>query len=253
MVSKTGAAVPDTPPTTEEGWSSLLGDFGVGLGKVQMQEFYASMLYVRRNWDDMPWGSTKMGTPRSCVSDADARVDNRVTVWRVAVPSGTPGACQDPDDGLFYVANDNLWFLNARKLFEQFLCTASARCELKRMDTLSSPMMQKQCRAETYTTLKEAISAGTNLNDVGKKVICPASVKGSRRAMQKLFLDCMAIVRKYGSPHLFITVTCNQGHREIRVSTASEPDRADIVGRYFAKQVVFWHALLRLARAALGV
>ena len=25
-------------------------------------------------------------------------------------------------------------------------------------------------------------------------------------AMYKLFLDCMAIVRKFGSPHLFITV-----------------------------------------------
>jgi len=30
-------------------------------------------------------------------------------------------------------------------------------------------------------------------------------VKGSRRAMYKLFLDCMAIVRKFGSPHIFIT------------------------------------------------
>ena len=66
--------------------------------------------------------------------------------------------------------------------------------------------MQKQLRAETYQTLIDAIDDGASPGGIGRKVICPPSVKGSRRAMYKLFLDCMAIVRKFGSPHLFITV-----------------------------------------------
>ena len=65
---------------------------------------------------------------------------------------------------------------------------------------------QKQLRAETYDQLIGALREGEQPADIGRRVVCPASVKGSRRAMYKLFLDCMAIVRKFGSPHLFITV-----------------------------------------------
>ena len=32
-------------------------------------------------------------------------------------------------------------------------------------------------------------------------------------------------------------MTCNQGHREIRVSTNNEDGRADVIDRYFAKQI----------------
>ena len=34
-----------------------------------------------------------------------------------------------------------------------------------------------------------------------------------------------------------LQVTCNQGHREIRVSTNDEDGRADVICRYFAKQI----------------
>ena len=127
-----------------------------------------------------------------------------------------------------------------RRLFQQFVVTAAARYELKRMETLATPKMQKQLRAESYDQLKGALRNGEQPADIGRRVVCPASVKGSRRAMYKLFLDCMAIVRKFGSPHLFITVTCNQGHRHVRASILkgqSPDERADIVNRFFAKQV----------------
>jgi hypothetical protein len=124
------------------------------------------------------------------------------------VPASTPGATYDSKAKAWFVANDNLWFFRGGRLFQQFLCTAAARVELKRLSTLATPTMQKQLRAESYQTLVDAIDEGAAPGAIGRKVICPASVKGSRRAMYKLFLDCMAIVRKFGAPHLFITVAC---------------------------------------------
>ena len=108
--------------------------------KVEMQQFYASMLYVRRDWSEMP---VDVEQPR------DKR-DSQGVSWRVEVPAGTVGAKWDPKDKKWYVANDNLWFFRGGRLFQQFLCTAAARVELKRLSTLATPTMQKQLRAETY-------------------------------------------------------------------------------------------------------
>ena len=144
---------------------------------ISMMEYYASMLYVRRSAADMP---------KKRIGSNEARPEV-VVAGRV-------------------VANDNAWFFRGGRLFQQFVCTAAARYELKRMSTLATPKMQKQLRAETYDQLIGALRDGEQPANIGKRVICPASVKGSRRAMYKLFLDCMAIVRKFGSPHLFITV-----------------------------------------------
>ena len=116
-----------------------------------MQQFYASMLYVRRDINDMPPAGSG--------------------VRRLVGPDGAK------------VANDNLWFFRGGRLFQQFVCTASARCELKRMDTLSTPKMQQQLRAETYQSLMDAVGDGLQPDDIGRKVICPDTVKGSLRAM----------------------------------------------------------------------
>ena len=139
-----------------------------------MLEFYASMLYVRRSAVEMP--TARQGVRR--YADGPAQT----------------------------IVNDNMWFFRGGRLFQQFVCTAAARYELKRMSTLATPKMQKQIRAETYDQLIGALHEGETPANIGRRVVCPASVKGSRRAMYKLFLDCMAIVRKFGSPHLFITV-----------------------------------------------
>ena len=121
-------------------------------------------------------------------------------------PKSRKGVMQYADGQAKRVINDNMWFFRGGRLFQQFVCTAAARYELKRMSTLATPTMQKQLRAETYDQLMGALHEGEDPANIGRRVICPASVKGSRRAMYKLFLDCMAIVRKFGSPHLFITV-----------------------------------------------
>ena len=78
----------------------------------------------------------------------------------------------------------------------------------------------------------------------GKRVILPASYYGSVRWYRKKNLESLAIVRKKGNPHLFITMTCNPNHPQILRALPHgfmPGDRPDIVLRVFYQQV---HQLL---------
>ena len=59
------------------------------------------------------------------------------------------------------------------------------------------------------------LHSGATNSRVGRPVILPSSFIGSPRNMQQNYQDAMAIVRKFGKPDLFITVTCNPNWREI--------------------------------------
>ena len=47
----------------------------------------------------------------------------------------------------------------------------------------------------------------TNVDDSGRTVILPSSFTASDRWYQKHYQNSMALVRKYGKPDLFITMT----------------------------------------------
>src|SRR6266581_2467165 len=71
---------------------------------------------------------------------------------------------------------------------------------------------------------------------VGKPVILPSSFIGSPRAMQQNYQDAMALVRKYGKPDYFITMTCNPKWKEIseNLEEWQKPEyRPDLVARVF--------------------
>ena len=54
--------------------------------------------------------------------------------------------------------------------------------------------------------------------------------------MQQLYQDSMAIVREFGKPDLFITITCNPNWPEIKdelLLNQQSSDRSDIVIRVF--------------------
>ena len=139
--------------------------------QVHMLQFYASMMYVRRDADDMP--PARQGVKRE-----------------IKLENGTR------------IANDNLWLFRGGRLFQQFVCTAAARVELKRMSTLQTPRMQKQLRAETYADLREALRSGSRPDEIGRRVVCPASVKGSRRAMCVQTCSCLSRPPlSYSAPH----------------------------------------------------
>ncbi|GMF37851.1 unnamed protein product [Phytophthora fragariaefolia] len=72
------------------------------------------------------------------------------------------------------------------------------------------------------------------LNQVGKRIVLPDSHSGSPRNMYKHYQESMAIVREYGKPDAFITMTCNPKWLEIIVLLPDEQtgqDRPDIVAR----------------------
>ncbi|MGH7238491.1 MAG: hypothetical protein ACREHG_00340, partial [Candidatus Saccharimonadales bacterium] len=112
----------------------------------------------------------------------------------------------------------------ASKLTQQYIVDAYVKTEEQRLSFIR--FHQDQLRAECYQGLMDycaaagavltsavgAQSAGTLL---GRRVILPSTHAGSPRWMNEQYQDAMAIVRKFGKPDLFITMTCNPGWQEI--------------------------------------
>jgi hypothetical protein len=72
--------------------------------------------------------------------------------------------------------------------------------------------------------------------DIGQPVILPGSHIGSPRDMYRRYQDAMAVIRKFGKPDLFITMTCNPKWEEILdalLPGQTANDRPDIVSRVF--------------------
>ena len=91
---------------------------------------------------------------------------------------------------------------------------AFAKIESQRLQYLQTH--QSELRAELYQNLTDHVSSGDN-GPVGTKVILPSSFTGGRRNMSCNYQDAMAIVRVFGRPDLFITMTCNPSHPDIVV------------------------------------
>lgn len=67
-------------------------------------------------------------------------------------------------------------------------------------------------------------------------VILPSTFNGSPRAMNENYQDAMALVRKFGKPDLFITMTCNPSWQEITNNLEGlqkVEHRPDLVSRVF--------------------
>uniref|UniRef100_A0AC34QDY1 Helitron helicase-like domain-containing protein n=1 Tax=Panagrolaimus sp. JU765 TaxID=591449 RepID=A0AC34QDY1_9BILA len=71
-------------------------------------------------------------------------------------------------------------------------------------------------------------------------VVLPATFTGSPRYMEQNYQDAMTMVRKYGKPDLFITMTCNPNWPEIKENLKpgqEVTDRPDIAVRVFKQKV----------------
>ena len=77
---------------------------------------------------------------------------------------------------------------------------------------------QTKIRAELYQGLQDALFRGEGATSVGQRIVLPSSIVGSPRHMQQLYQDSMALVRKFGKPDLFITMTSNPNWEEIKVT-----------------------------------
>jgi hypothetical protein len=128
---------------------------------------------------------------------------------------------------------------NFGRLFQQYSVDMYSKVEMERLDYIK--FNQNAIRAELYQGLEDLLNVNdtnetNNLENMGKKVILPSSFTGSPRQMHQLYQDSMAIVRRYGKPDLFITVTCNPYWPEIQNNLGPNgiyQNRPDIVTRVY--------------------
>ncbi|XP_050126253.1 uncharacterized protein LOC126603446 [Malus sylvestris] len=127
--------------------------------------------------------------------------------------------------------------LKGGRLFQQYLVDSYATLEEDRLYYIKQN--QKNLRSEIYKGIYDAMSRGDNdANNLGQKIVLPASYTGSPRYMINNYQDAMAICREYGHPDLFITFTCNVKWPEIIREFEKKPgfkpeDRPDIISRIF--------------------
>ena len=136
-------------------------------------------------------------------------------------------------------------------LFQQFVVDAWASVEQSTLNWVKKH--QKELRADAYSGLRDAVLGdrdnNLNLAHHGQRIVLPSSFVGSERFMTQLFQDAMAIVRAFGKPDIFLTMTCNPNWPEIQDQLFWEvppgpganhqrrkqraSDRPDIVARVF--------------------
>jgi hypothetical protein len=126
-------------------------------------------------------------------------------------------------------------FLSAGKLTQQYFVDAYVKTEANRLNYYRHN--QSKLRVEKYTGLMDHLQSEAFDQGLapGKAVILPSSFLGSPRNMAQNYQDAMAIVRKYGKPDFFITMTCNPKWPEItdNIDNESSEFRPELVARVF--------------------
>lgn len=133
-------------------------------------------------------------------------------------------------------SNEAQTLLRSRRLYQQFLVDGFTMMESERLRWLRKN--QSKLRVGKYHNLNEYNSNGeTHGSNTAKRVVLPSSYVGSRRYMDQLYFDGMAICSYVGFPDLFITFTCNPNWPEIQRLLGSvhlkASDRPDIISRVF--------------------
>ena len=125
-------------------------------------------------------------------------------------------------------------------LWQQYLVDNYIKCETNDLNYLKFQKQNELCSAY-YDGLLDAIANDT-IELEGKPTILPPSFSGGPRSFHGRFQDAMAIVREFGKPDLFITMTCNPKWKEIKEALDLLPgetayDRPDIVARVFHQKI----------------
>ncbi len=128
----------------------------------------------------------------------------------------------------------------AGNLLQQYLVDSYVKVEQSRLNYIKTN--QAKLRVDKYIGLSDYIGSEAERRGIraGKVVILPSSFQGGPRAMQQNYQDAMAIVRKFGKPDLFITMTCNPMWPEIQQNLLPNQrahDRPDLVARVFQQKL----------------
>jgi Helitron helicase-like domain at N-terminus len=132
-------------------------------------------------------------------------------------------------------------FFKSGKLFQQYIVDVWAVTEQNRLRWLR--LHQKNLRAELYHQVVDAFAGLDNdvhparhPDDMGQKVILPATFTGSTRDMMENLQNSLAIARKYGTADVFLTMTANPNWPEVKdalLEGQTPQDRPDLVARVF--------------------
>ena len=126
--------------------------------------------------------------------------------------------------------------IKGRRLYQQYLVDAYCKVETERLQYLRRE--QSKLRADCYQNLRDTLLVTDgDTNNVGQRVVLPATFHGGPRYMHERQMDAMAYVRKYGRPDLFVTMTTNPKWDEVtsNLLPGQEPqDRPELISRVFA-------------------
>ncbi|XP_058727581.1 uncharacterized protein LOC131599128 [Vicia villosa] len=127
--------------------------------------------------------------------------------------------------------------LHSRRLLQQFLVDGFTMMETERLNWLRKN--QSKLRVGKYQKLNDQSQQQhpNQRHKRGRRIVLPSSFVGSKRFMDQLYFDGMAISSALGFPDLFITFTCNPNWPEITrllsKSNLKPHDRPDIVSKVF--------------------
>ncbi len=129
----------------------------------------------------------------------------------------------------------NSTFTYGKRLYQEWVVDQYSKVEGQRLQWVR--LNQTTLRADQYKGMADAMQQdGANSTNFGRMVVLPTTFVGSPRHMNQLYQDSMALVRKFGKPDLFITMTCNPNWPEIlhELRPGEEAnDRPDLTSRVF--------------------
>lgn len=128
----------------------------------------------------------------------------------------------------------NNMLLRAGRLLQQYVVDLYSRVEENNLKFLLHN--QSKLRTDTYANFVDAADNNESLYSIGRPTVLPSSFMAGPRSMKQMYLDSMAVVRKFGKPSLFITITTNPHWPELAselLEGQTAQDRPDLVARVF--------------------
>jgi len=105
--------------------------------------------------------------------------------------------------------------LYGKRLFQQFVVDMYIKIESSRLDYIRNH--QDDIRADLYQGLVDSLYADEGRAEaVGKWTVMPSSFIGGPCDMRRRYMDAMDLVRRFGKPDIFLTMTCNPNWDEIK-------------------------------------
>ena len=105
--------------------------------------------------------------------------------------------------------------LYGQRLFQQFAVDTYIKIDSSRLDYMRNN--QDTLRADLYQGLVDNMHSGEGFaENAGRCTVLSSSFIGGPRDMRRRYMDAMALVRKYGKPDIFLTMTCNPNWDEIK-------------------------------------